>query len=47
MILGSFLFKNKEVYERLFNEMGEKCHTELHIDFMIEEAIKLNLKVRN
>ena len=45
MILGSFLFKNKEVYERLFNEIEKSVDTELHIDFMIEEAIKLNLKV--
>lgn len=45
MILGSFIFKNKEIYEKLYDEISKKINGELHIDYMIKEALNMKLNV--
>ena len=45
MILGSFIFKDKKVYEKLFDKISQKIQGELHIDFMIKEALDMGLDV--
>ncbi len=46
MILGSFIFKNKDVFNSLFKDIENSGHKELHIDFMISAALERKLVVK-
>ena len=45
MILGSFIFKNKELYQKIYKELLKQAPGELHIDYMIDIALSMDLKV--
>ena len=45
MVLGSFIFKNKKVYQKIYKELLKKAPGELHIDYMIDIALHMGLKV--
>ena len=40
MILGSFIFRNKDIFNKLYKDIENKGYKELHIDFMIPAAIR-------
>ena len=47
VIIGTFLFKNKETYQKLFTETKKhKTNGEIHIDHLVETALKQDLKVK-
>ena len=47
VIIGTFLFKNKETYQKLFTETKKhKTTGEIHIDHLVETALKQDLKVK-
>ena len=43
MILGSFFFKNRKIYELLYKDIKNNNLKELHIDYMINAATKRGL----
>ena len=45
MILGSFFFKNRKIYELLYKDIKNNNLKELHIDYMINAATKRGLAV--
>lgn len=45
MILGSFIFKNKRLYQKIYKELLKEGRSELHIDYMIDIALRMDLKV--
>lgn len=47
VIIGTFLFKNKEIYKELYTETKKQKTTgEIHIDHLIETALEKGLKVK-
>jgi NDP-sugar pyrophosphorylase family protein len=46
MILGSFIFRNKDVFNKLYKDIENKGYKELHIDFMIPAALERKLIVK-
>ena len=47
VIIGTFLFKNKETYKELYEETKKrKSSGEIHIDHLVETALEKGLKVK-
>ena len=46
MILGSFIFRNKDIFNKLYKDIENKGYKELHIDFMIPAALERKLIVK-
>ena len=45
MILGSFWFKNSLIYKTLYNDIANGDYKELHIDHMIDAALRRDMQV--
>ena len=45
MILGSFWFKNSLIYKTLYNDIANGKYKELHIDHMIDAALRRDMQV--